>query len=151
IADAPDGLQRIVSKSLSKNKAERYQSAEDMLTDLKELKHRLEIQSELGSAAAESYSSSDGELVSPRTLTSFSSIIDEIKRHRSGAAYILVGLAVVAAILIAIFRYSGPGKRAAAFQNITITQVTRNAVSRDAAISPDGKYVAYVVEEPAQQ
>lgn len=43
----PAELQRIVSKALSKNADERYQSAKDMLIDLRSLKKRLDVETEI--------------------------------------------------------------------------------------------------------
>jgi serine/threonine protein kinase len=43
----PPELQRIVSKSLAKNADERYQTAKDMLIDLRNLKKRLELDVEI--------------------------------------------------------------------------------------------------------
>jgi len=45
--EAPSEVERIVSKALSKERADRYQTAGELLTDLKELKQRNEIQSKL--------------------------------------------------------------------------------------------------------
>lgn len=45
--EVPAELERIVSKSLSKNPDERYQSAKDMLIDLRALKKRLDAEAEL--------------------------------------------------------------------------------------------------------
>ena len=45
--DVPPELQRIVSKSLAKNADERYQTAKDMLIDLRNLKRRLELDVEI--------------------------------------------------------------------------------------------------------
>jgi eukaryotic-like serine/threonine-protein kinase len=47
-ADAPDELQRIVSKMLRKNRDERYQTMKGLLADLKSLQKRLEFEAELG-------------------------------------------------------------------------------------------------------
>jgi serine/threonine protein kinase len=46
-ADAPTELKRIVTKSLAKNRDERYQVVKDMALDLKSLKQRLEFEAEL--------------------------------------------------------------------------------------------------------
>lgn len=43
----PDELERIVAKTLRKDKEERYQSAKDLALDLKSLKRRLEFEAEL--------------------------------------------------------------------------------------------------------
>jgi serine/threonine protein kinase len=48
----PDELQRIVSKALSKNPDERYQTAKDMLIDLRSLKRRLDINAEIERSAS---------------------------------------------------------------------------------------------------
>ena len=45
--EMPGALERIVRQALSKTRADRYQTASALLTDLKELKQRLEIQSKL--------------------------------------------------------------------------------------------------------
>jgi eukaryotic-like serine/threonine-protein kinase len=44
--DAPPELERIVSQALRKNRAERYQTAQDLLSDLKQLQRDLEFASE---------------------------------------------------------------------------------------------------------
>ncbi len=48
----PDELQRIVSKALSKNPDERYQTAKDMLIDLRSLRRRLDVNAEIERSAS---------------------------------------------------------------------------------------------------
>ena len=45
--DTPPELERIVSKALTKNLEERYQTAKDILVDLKRLKRHLDLESEI--------------------------------------------------------------------------------------------------------
>src|SRR5688572_4807705 len=45
--DAPPELERIVTKALSKDREERYQTAKDLLNDFKRLKHRLDVDAEV--------------------------------------------------------------------------------------------------------
>ncbi|HMJ26579.1 MAG TPA: protein kinase, partial [Pyrinomonadaceae bacterium] len=45
--EIPQELERIVAKSLSKNRDDRYQSLKDMLIDLKRLKRQLDVEEEL--------------------------------------------------------------------------------------------------------
>ena len=46
-AEVPEALEFIVDKSLQKDRGARYQTANDLLIDLKNLKHRLEFEEEL--------------------------------------------------------------------------------------------------------
>jgi serine/threonine protein kinase len=50
--EVPSELQRIVSKALAKNPDERYQTAKDMLIDLRNLKKRLELDLEIERSAS---------------------------------------------------------------------------------------------------
>jgi serine/threonine protein kinase len=55
------GLERILKKSLHKNREERYQTSEEMLGDLKRLKRRLELRDELNASdEAEAYEDGPG-------------------------------------------------------------------------------------------
>ncbi len=47
VPEVPIQLERIVKKTLAKDREERYQTAEDLLIDLKSLKHELEIGAEV--------------------------------------------------------------------------------------------------------
>jgi serine/threonine-protein kinase len=45
--EVPAELERIVEKALRKDREERYQTAKDMLLDLRRLKHKLEVDAEI--------------------------------------------------------------------------------------------------------
>lgn len=66
----PPELQRIVSKALSKNADERYQTAKDMLIDLRNLKRRLELDVEIERSTSPDWgtqSATTGKNVIPAT------------------------------------------------------------------------------------
>src|SRR5678815_2351560 len=47
VADVPAELERIVGKALTKDREERYQTAKDLLVDLRRLRHQLEVEAAL--------------------------------------------------------------------------------------------------------
>src|SRR4030095_15552146 len=47
VADVPAELDRIVTKALTKNRDDRYQTAKDLLIDLRNLKRRIEVDAEI--------------------------------------------------------------------------------------------------------
>jgi serine/threonine protein kinase/Flp pilus assembly protein TadD len=52
VADAPAELQQIISKTLRKDREERYHSAHELLEALKNLRHKLEVEAELKRSTA---------------------------------------------------------------------------------------------------
>ena len=53
VAEAPGEIESIINKALRKNLADRYQTAKELLDDLKKLKQDLEIQARIDSGSAE--------------------------------------------------------------------------------------------------
>lgn len=51
VKDPPEALEWIITKALRKDKEERYQTAKELLSDLRTLKHQLEFQTELDRSA----------------------------------------------------------------------------------------------------
>jgi eukaryotic-like serine/threonine-protein kinase len=117
LAHAHEELQRIVSKSLSKQTAERYQNAEEMLADLKRLGEKR---------------------TSVRTF-----VTAQIKEHKAiagvGVATLLVGAVASAFAIYKLFRTTH-----IPFRNFNVTMLTNFDDAWWPSISPDGKYVAYV-------
>src|SRR5215813_10255422 len=121
--ETPAELQRIVSKSLCKDKEERYQTIKDLLIDLKNLREELTFEEKLersispdsaarmgittsgsGSTLATARSTRlHSDPVAPaRTTSSAEYIVSEIKRHKKGAGIVAAGIALAA---VAIFLY----------------------------------------------
>ena len=103
-----------------------------------------------GSSASQSALSSSGAsgVSAPRVAQtesghpSGSSVVEAAKRHKLGlTAGLVIGLIVLAAAGYGVYSILGGGRAAMPFQNYTISQITDNAKSQLAAISPDGKYV----------
>ena len=119
--DIPEELDRIVEKALTKDVDERYQTAKDLVIDLKHLKRRIEVDAEIDRtvppeirAASSTRSHPGGSTISgtgiTRTLSSEQRassaeyIVSEIKRHRKGV-FAAAGIAVVLIAAASLFYF----------------------------------------------
>jgi Tol biopolymer transport system component len=115
-AEATDRLQQLIDKALCKEKEVRYQTAQELLYDLRSL--------------SEQYSS-----------TGITRLIVQAKQHKMRAGLALAALVVVlGTVSSGLFRYRN---RHVPFQSITVTKLTNFGDAWEPSISPDGKYVVY--------
>ncbi len=89
---APEELQRIVSKALSKSPDERYQTAKDMLIDLKALKKRLDVEADIHRT-----SSPTAPIVALDTEE-----VNHVPQKKRVLVYALIAMAVVTAAIFGI-------------------------------------------------
>lgn len=80
------------------------------------------------------------------------SIIASLKRHRKVMA-LMLALVVTGAAGIAIWVYEivGPNRTETITNEIEVTPLTRTGTNRNAAISPDGRYIVYSVREAGRE
>ena len=119
--EVPTELERIVKKALAKDREERYQTAEDLLIDLRNLKLKLEVDAEIdrtvppelrGAGSTKSMSSSRSTLATgtgsvsataptsaTRTASSAEYIVSGIRGHKITA---LISLIVIAAAIVGV-------------------------------------------------
>jgi len=95
VADAPAELERIVAKAMAKNPDERYQTAKDMLIDLRALKKRLEVEAEIERTASP---------IAP-DLAVVGDVVDRKRRKKGVLAIALVGTAVVIAAVFGLYTW----------------------------------------------
>lgn len=165
ILDAPPELIRIVSKTLRKNREERYQVIGDLLLDLKSLKQDLEFHARLQSAGSGLGSENSAALVSTGAsvpasktaegagaVTMISQALSvELKRHRTGFT---VATAVTLLVLVAsgfglyklLTRTNRPH-----FQSMTVARITNSGKVIDARLSHDGTYLLYCLSDAGKQ
>jgi serine/threonine protein kinase/Tol biopolymer transport system component len=122
----PPKLEEIINKALEKDREVRYQHAAELRADLKRLKR--DTDSKRLAALA------------PKTVTS-----ETVSPPRRGLWPWLMAAAfvVVVSAALALYRLARPKQPAAHFQSVKFTQLTTTGRVQCAAISPDGKYVAY--------
>lgn len=129
--EVPAELERIVSKALRKDREERYQSAKDLLIDLKNLKDELAFEAKLERsvlpestkragvetagattvATAPQLAAQSDYLSAAKTQSSAEYIVGEIRRYRLGAAIAVT--AVIAAAAVSYFYFFAPNTKAA--------------------------------------
>ena len=124
--EADTRLDEIVTKALTKDKEERYQSAKDLLIDVKRLKQHLDIEAEIERTTPPELASTNASRGGHRTTaaarqsaaptvttdemrkaSSAEYIVTEIKRHKKGAIVIAGLIAILIAASIVFFRLRG--------------------------------------------
>jgi serine/threonine protein kinase/Tol biopolymer transport system component len=177
--EASDALEWIVTKTLTKERDERYQTAKELLTDLKRLKRRSDYQVEAArfastpsgdsASVAQSTEETANKTAAPpvvstaettRTMSSAEYVVNEIKRHKRSIIFAVGGIAVLAVIIVTGvilgLRYLrraplATGSTAQPFAKMKVTRLTNTGNASHAAISPDGKYVVHVTGGIGQQ
>jgi eukaryotic-like serine/threonine-protein kinase len=150
--DAPEELQRIVSKALSKDKARRYRTAEDLLDDLKTLRQQME----LGPASQTIVQKADSRATSTEALergttVSIEYVVSRILQHKVGATLTLAAFVIViGGITFGFYKLTGLKKAVLPFQQVKVTRLTTFGHASMPVISPDGKYVFYGKEDGKQ-
>lgn len=161
LKDAPQELQRIVKKTLRKNRDERYQTAKDFALDLKSFRR------EFGFAEDEGFLTGQFQKVSilttsiklhdtqeAKTLIHNSISVDGIsqtienKTHRSGTIKKrnwIVPIAIVGlAILIAFGAWFYRPPASPSMNSLEVSTLEGSDKAFAPTLSPDGKYIAYI-------
>lgn len=143
----PENLQTIIDKTLHKDRAHRYQTATDLLVDLKALSQRAGL--EVPPAALVSNPGQKAVSTAPRTRTlqSFASVASQLKEHKVGVTFgALTFVLVIVGVLAPLRRVLN--NRPASFETMPTARLIGDLnVAGNAAISPDGRYIAYVISE----
>jgi Tol biopolymer transport system component len=127
----PRDVARIINRCLEKDVEDRYQSAKDLRNDLRALKN------DLASGEVAFPSGSGGQPGIPPIAAG---------RRRTGAIAAAVA-ALLAILAVASLWPRSPDESASAarpFDSLKLTRLTTGGGANQAAISPDGRYVAYV-------
>jgi serine/threonine protein kinase/Tol biopolymer transport system component len=133
LPDAPAEIQHIVNRALEKDPADRYQSAEDMLIDLRRVKKQTGRVSRITKGV-------------PPVSSSPEAPAEPVSRPAFGPKQI--GLGAVALVVVAFLVWQiflVPGEAPRPFQEMTISRLTNVGTAAYASISPGGRYVVHSV------
>ncbi len=155
-SEVPAELERIIAKALGKDPEERYQTAKDLTIDLRKLKQRLEVESEIErTAPPESRSSAapitQGEqsalvtrkngapgtlqVGAAQTTSSAEYLVKEIKRHKLVA---LIALVVIGFGGIGAWFYFHARSTEVAIDSIAVLPFENRSVDPDTEYLSDG-------------
>src|SRR5438874_5820699 len=143
----PPKFEDILNKLLEKDRELRFQTAAELRGDLKRLKR----DSSSGKVATVSSVTSTAVPTATPASSSREVILGEVRRHKFGlVGTILLLVLLGASVGYGIFRMvnSDSGLN---FQNATISRITDNGHALYSAISPDGRYLAYALDEGEEQ
>ena len=148
----PAELENIIFKLLEKDRDFRYQTASDLLADLRRLRRAV---GDITSDSNEAVKTSTAEI---RTATELNiPRPSEVKPARKSYSWLKIAAAVLALAVLggigyAVWRnYPNKVVRMKGFENGVSTRQTNLGKVVDAVISPDGNYVVYVTDEGARQ
>src|SRR5271155_4730865 len=179
--DVPQELERIINKSLEKDRTMRYQTAADLRTDLKRLQ-RDSSSSKTQASSTDNFSSTNlvaataaaapgssgansaaaavappsGSGSSAKSSASGSGsaaiVLGEAKKHK-GKLIAAVGIiALIAVAAVAFFVFKSRGhQNTFNAQNMGIEKLTESGKAAAVAISPNGQYVVYVLRDSELQ
>jgi serine/threonine protein kinase len=147
----PAKLDDIVSKLMEKERDLRYQSAAELRSDLKRLKRDTESGREHAQESGPTPVSIASAPSASSAHASRSSALAAARQHKTGLGVIVtVAVLLLAAAAFGIYSLFFAARRQP-FESIKITKVSGTHNAQMGAMSPDGQYLAYVLNNEGNE
>lgn len=153
VKDAPAELQRVVDKTLGKNKVDRYQTMGELMDDLQDVREEIAFR-----ARQERRSGESPEMLHPAPVVATEGRL--LQRRRGAVLWAVIPVVAVSALAFGAYEYL-KAKRDLSSQSVArlmpisqsakMSRITAHGKISKVALSPDGKYMAYAAGQPRQQ
>nr|MBA2501953.1 tetratricopeptide repeat protein [Pyrinomonadaceae bacterium] len=138
-------LERIVAKALTKDCEERYQTAKDLLIDLRRLKKRLEVKAEIElTASTNKNAAAQTEIINAQptdathALSSAEYIASGIKQHRRGFVVAALAMALLAAVGFGYWFFAPRSSNTTSVESIAVLPFVNASGNADVEYLSDG-------------
>jgi eukaryotic-like serine/threonine-protein kinase len=158
IKEAPE-LSSILSKAIMKDRNDRYQSIDQFRRDLETLRSTTGKE-----RTGDAYDPADGIVneaptaknvpqtndVVSTTSAKRNAVTAKLQRNKGGFVALLIAVSLLASVIYGVYRQTRK-EAPLSFRATLASKLVDTGNALDAAVSPDGKYVAYIVEEKSGQ
>lgn len=159
--DAPPDLIHIIRKALQKKLDDRYQTVRDLSADLKHLRQKLEIETRTSIPEGRLSDGFYPAAVTGEAAADIATDVNQVdttlaiksKPLSRRTAFLVTVAAMILCAAAGLYYFMRGARQHPSFEKLQFEKLTYsgNIAGEQVAVSPDGKYTAYVVQEAGEE